>query len=184
MTKFIDQNRNEMKFHFIPAKKFDGFLLEFWGGSGAKAKRSCRARKMRKNEPTLAIVAVHTEENEPPKAWKQKFHYFNDVLTRKSRIVLRKKKGRKKEVSYCKRVHASWHCWKVKTKNTTDAPRPWLIRRTTYAFLDLFFRNCPAGCLRSLIFSRCWGCALCINQDLNHGTMARLHAAWQLVWLK
>jgi len=29
MTKFIDQNRNEMKFHFIPAKKFDGFLLEF-----------------------------------------------------------------------------------------------------------------------------------------------------------
>ena len=67
MTKFIDQNRNEMKFHFIPAKKFDGFLLEFWGGSGAKAKKSCTARKMRKNEPTLAIVAVHTEENEPLK---------------------------------------------------------------------------------------------------------------------
>ena len=51
MTKFIDQNRNEMQFHFIPAKKFDGFLLGFWGGSGAKAKRSCRARKMQKNEP-------------------------------------------------------------------------------------------------------------------------------------
>ena len=65
MTKFIDQNRNEMKFHFIPAKKFDGFLLEFWGGNGAKAKRSCRARKMRKNEPTLAIVAVDTAENGP-----------------------------------------------------------------------------------------------------------------------
>ena len=81
MTKFIDQNRNEMKFHFIPAKKFDGFLLEFWGGSGAKAKRSCRARKMRKNEPTLAIVAVHTEENEPLKVWGVSFHYFNRILT-------------------------------------------------------------------------------------------------------
>ena len=80
MTKFIDQNRNEMKFHFIPAKKFDGFLLEFWGGSGAKAKRSCRARKMRKNEPTLAIVAVHTEENEPLKVWGVSFHYFNRIL--------------------------------------------------------------------------------------------------------
>ena len=27
---------------------------------------------MLKNAPTLAIVAVHTEENEPPKVWKQK----------------------------------------------------------------------------------------------------------------
>ena len=81
MTKFIDQNRNEMKFHFIPAKKFDGFLLEFWGGSGAKAKRSCRARKMRKNKPTLAIVAVHTEENEPLKVWGVSFHYFNRILS-------------------------------------------------------------------------------------------------------
>ena len=67
MTKFIDQNRNEMKFHFIPAKKFDGFLLGFRGVSGAKAKKSCRARKMLKNASFLAIVAVHTAENEPRK---------------------------------------------------------------------------------------------------------------------
>ena len=80
MTKFIDQNRNEMKFHFIPAKKFDGFSLEFWGVSGAKAKKSCRARKMLKNEPTLAIVAVDTEENEPLKVWGVSFHYFNRIL--------------------------------------------------------------------------------------------------------
>ena len=29
LPKFIDQNRNEMKFHFIPPKKFDDFELEF-----------------------------------------------------------------------------------------------------------------------------------------------------------
>ena len=27
--------------------------------------KSCRSRKMLQNAPTLAIVAVHTEENEP-----------------------------------------------------------------------------------------------------------------------
>ena len=80
MTKFIDQNRNEMKFHFIPAKKFDGFLLEFWGVSGAKAKKSCRARKILKNASFLAIVAVDTAENEPLKVWAVSFHYFNPIL--------------------------------------------------------------------------------------------------------
>ena len=29
------------------------------------AMQSCRARELLKNEPTLAIVAVHTDENEP-----------------------------------------------------------------------------------------------------------------------
>ena len=53
-----------MKFHFIPAKMFDGFLLDFCV-SGAKAKKSCRARKMLKNASFLAIVAVDTAENEP-----------------------------------------------------------------------------------------------------------------------
>ena len=33
-----------------------------------------------KNAPTLSIVAVHTEENKPPKVWKQKFHDFIRVL--------------------------------------------------------------------------------------------------------
>ena len=82
MTKFIDQNRNEMKFHFIPAKTFDGFLLEFWGVSGAKAKKSCRARKILKNASFLAIVAVDTAENEPLKVWGVSFHLFNRILTR------------------------------------------------------------------------------------------------------
>ena len=87
MPKFIDQNRNEMKFHFIPAKKFDSFLLEFWSVSGAKAKKSCRARKMLKNEPTLAIVAVDTEENEPLNVWGVSFHSFNRILMDKPPAV-------------------------------------------------------------------------------------------------
>ena len=72
-----------ISFHFIPAKKFDGFLLEFWGVSGAKAKKSCRARKMLKNKATLAIVAVDTGENEPLKVWGVSFHYFNRILIAK-----------------------------------------------------------------------------------------------------
>ena len=67
MTKLIDKNRNEIKFHFIPARKFDGFLLKFGGVSGAQAKKSCRARKILKNASFLAIVAVDTAENEPLK---------------------------------------------------------------------------------------------------------------------
>ena len=79
LTK-VGMKWNFISFHFIPAKKFDGFLLEFWGVSGAKAKKSCRARKMLKNEPTLAIVAVDTGENEPLKVWDVSFHYFNRIL--------------------------------------------------------------------------------------------------------
>ena len=48
--------------------------------SGAKECSFCRSRNMLQNAPTLAIVAVHTEENGPPKVWKQTFHYFNDLL--------------------------------------------------------------------------------------------------------
>ena len=67
MTKFIDQNRNEMKFHFIPVRKFDGVLLEFLGVSVAKANKSCRARKILTNASFLAIVAIDTADNEPLK---------------------------------------------------------------------------------------------------------------------
>ena len=49
-------------------KKFDEILLNFRIRSGAKECRSCRSRKMRKNASTLAIVAVHTEENRPNSA--------------------------------------------------------------------------------------------------------------------
>ena len=51
----------------ISQKKLDVFLLKFCCVSGAKAKKSCRARKILKNAPFLAIVAVDTAENEPLK---------------------------------------------------------------------------------------------------------------------
>ena len=81
LPKFIDQNRNEMKFHFIPPKKFDDFYLEFWGFSGAKAKKSCRSRKILKNASFLAIVAVATAENEPLKVWGWFHSFFIRLLT-------------------------------------------------------------------------------------------------------
>ena len=40
------------------------FLLKFWVQSGAKGWKSCRSRKIWKNAPTLAIVAVDATENE------------------------------------------------------------------------------------------------------------------------
>ena len=43
--------------------KFFENLAIFW----MILRKSCRSRKMLKNEPTLAIVAVHTAENEPLK---------------------------------------------------------------------------------------------------------------------
>ena len=42
---------------------------------------------MLKNAPTLAIVAVHTEENEPPEVWKHKNHYFIRVLVKNAGAV-------------------------------------------------------------------------------------------------
>ena len=36
---------------------------------------------MLKKAPTLAIVAVHTEEKEPPKVWKQKKNHKNPICS-------------------------------------------------------------------------------------------------------
>ena len=78
MTKIIAkklkkrENVEKMNIHFSlnqSRKRFDAFLLKFPGLRGAKECKSCRSRKMLKNAPTLAIVAVHTEENEPLKNW-------------------------------------------------------------------------------------------------------------------
>ena len=55
--------------YFIPIKFRTSFFLKFWGLSGAKECISCRSRKILKNAPTLAIVAVGTAENEPLKIW-------------------------------------------------------------------------------------------------------------------
>ena len=46
------------------------FLLKFWDLSGAKVWKSCRSRKSWKNEYLVAIVAVDTAENGPPKVWR------------------------------------------------------------------------------------------------------------------
>ena len=84
MTKIgMKMKWNEMKWNFILPKKFHDFLMKFWGLSGAKAKESCRSRKILKNAPFLAIVAVDTAENEPLNVWAVSFHYFNPMLTHK-----------------------------------------------------------------------------------------------------
>ena len=57
-------------------KNLDDFLLKFRDLSGAKVCKSCRFRKTLKNEPGLAIVAVHTAENEPPKIWGDLFNFI------------------------------------------------------------------------------------------------------------
>ena len=54
---------------FRISKLVTRFLLIFLNLSGAKECKFCRSRKMLKNEPTLAIVAVDTEENERLKFW-------------------------------------------------------------------------------------------------------------------
>ena len=56
-----------MKMKMKMKKKFHDFLLKFRGLSGAKAKESSRSRKILNNAPFLAILAVHTTENEPLK---------------------------------------------------------------------------------------------------------------------
>ena len=62
---------NIFKFFFKNCAKInelcDENLLNFSGRSGAKECKSCRAQKMLQNAPFLAIVAVDTDENEPPK---------------------------------------------------------------------------------------------------------------------
>ena len=63
LTIFHENHQNFTKFW----QNFDKFLTKFWIWSGAKECTSCRSRKMLKNAPTLAIVAVHTAENGPPK---------------------------------------------------------------------------------------------------------------------
>ena len=68
-------------------KKLDYFLPKFSDLSGAKDCKSCRSRKMLENAPTLAIVAVHTEENEPPKISGAKFHSFNPILSHEEPVA-------------------------------------------------------------------------------------------------
>ena len=51
-------------------EKFDEFLLKFCDLSGAKDCKSCRSRKMLKNEYLVAKIGFDTAENEPSKVWR------------------------------------------------------------------------------------------------------------------
>ena len=64
IAKFIKMNE-KWNFIFIPAKIWTVFLLKFWDMSGAKVWESCRSRNMLQNDYLVALVAVHTAENEP-----------------------------------------------------------------------------------------------------------------------
>ena len=108
ITKFIEicrnENEHEMK-NFILAKKSEDFFLNFCGLSGAKDCKSCCSRKMLKNEHTLAIVAVHVAENEPPRIWWFSFHFSIHSLISKSFGL--KEQSRSASVTFCFLHHQS-----------------------------------------------------------------------------
>ena len=68
MTNFSIFCWNGMKFSFHSTKMCGRSLTEFFRSERCKS-LTCRSRNMLQNAPTLAIVAVHTEENEPLKIW-------------------------------------------------------------------------------------------------------------------
>ena len=68
-----------LNIHFSISQKVGRFLLKFCELSGAKECKSCRSRKILKNAPTLAIVAVDTAENEPLKIWGWFHSCFNEL---------------------------------------------------------------------------------------------------------
>ena len=75
---FIYHSANEISFFIL--QNFDAaFLLKNCDWSGAKECESCRSRKILKNAPTLAIVAVDTAENEPLKIWGWFHSWFNQL---------------------------------------------------------------------------------------------------------
>ena len=59
----VRKMKNE--FLFIFTKIVTIFLLKNWILSGAKVCKSCRSRKMLKNEYLVAKIGVDTAENEP-----------------------------------------------------------------------------------------------------------------------
>ena len=82
IAKFIKKREWKMEFYFHSGKKLDGFSLKFWDLGGAKVWESCRSRKTWKNEYLVAIVAVHTAENEPLKIWEWFHSFFIRLPTR------------------------------------------------------------------------------------------------------
>ena len=67
----------EWNFIFHSPKLCADFLVNFWDWSGAKVWQSCRAWKMLQNAYLDAKIGFETEENEPPKVWRQIFSFFH-----------------------------------------------------------------------------------------------------------
>ena len=67
----------EWNFIFHSPKFCADFLVNFWDWSGAKVWQSCRAWKMLQNAYLDAKIGFDTEENEPPKVWRQIFSFFH-----------------------------------------------------------------------------------------------------------
>ena len=61
---------NNLNKLFKTAKIVTRFFLKFRDLSGAKDCKSCGSRKIQQNEYLVAIVAVDTAENGPPKVWR------------------------------------------------------------------------------------------------------------------
>ena len=81
---FIFHSANEISFFIL--QNFDAaFLLKNCDWSGAKECESCRSRKMLKNAPTLAIVAVHTAENEPLKI--SLVHFISSITSLLATVI-------------------------------------------------------------------------------------------------
>ena len=58
---------NNVEYFFQKRQNCDAFFLKFCDLSGAKDCKSFRSRRIQQNEYLVAIVAVHTAENEPRK---------------------------------------------------------------------------------------------------------------------
>ena len=109
---FIFHSANEISFFIL--QNFDAaFLLKNCDWSGAKECESCRSRKMLKNAPTLAIVAVHTEENEPPKVLKPKnsFISFGSWVVNRSRETISNEIGAK--IDSWRKMKKTYHFYHV-----------------------------------------------------------------------
>ena len=128
------------------SRKSQRNLLKVCVQSGAKMWKSCRFRKIWKNAPFLAIVAVDTAENEPLKVWGL-FHSIFNQLLRPTRIFFKS----------CD--HAYWDLGLGDTHRTLILRRMLIrIRARPGGFLKKTFFSAfdlrSAGTHRMLIFRR------------------------------
>ena len=152
-----------MVYFFIFAKSLTLFSLKFWDLSGAKECKSCRSRKMLQNEPLVAIVAVHTAENELLRVWGW-FHSFSihslgDALAARLALGCNFLMGR--EDAPPSIMYGGGSCRCVYTRGDGSGPQidQGLRRRLNYYSISPNFRGSVLGCIDSydsnqiLIFS-------------------------------